>query len=294
MSSGTSSPAVEGITHHTVEVNGTKLHYVSAGVSGSTILLVHGFPETWWTFHKVIPRLAESHRVFAVDLRGFGDSGHGGGPRDNATLAEDLHQLIERLDVGGVHLTGQDISGPATFRLASTHPGQVHSYTAIETALPGYGMEALADVARGGLWHVGVMAAPGIPELLIGGRERDFLARYAFPTLSADPGAVTDADIEEFTRAYAQPGGFDGAGGVYRSMLGEGEDIRALAKEPLTMPVLAVGALSGDFTAKTMRQVATSVRAAHLEGVGHYVALEAPDQLAEALLAFYRDIDPKV
>ncbi|CAA9500164.1 MAG: hypothetical protein AVDCRST_MAG05-2391 [uncultured Rubrobacteraceae bacterium] len=285
---------VPEVSHHRLSVNGTELHYVSAGTTGSAVLLVHGFPETWWTFHKLIPRLAESHRVFAVDLRGFGDSSQGEGALDNATLAEDLHQLIERLDVGGVHLTGQDISGSTTFRLASKHPDQVHSYTAIETALPGYGMEALADVARGGFWHVGVMAAPGIPELLIGGRERDFLARYAFPALSADPGAVTDADVEEFTRAYAQPGGFDGAGVVYRSMLREGEDIRALAKEPLTMPVLAVGALSGDFTAKTMRQVATSVRAAYLEGVGHYVALEAPDQLAEALLAFYRDTDPKV
>ncbi|CAA9451807.1 MAG: N-formylglutamate deformylase [uncultured Rubrobacteraceae bacterium] len=285
---------VPEVTHRRVSVNGTELHYVSAGTEGSAVLLVHGFPETWWAFHKVIPRLAESHRVFAVDLRGFGDSGHGGGPQDNATLAEDLHQLIGRLDVGGVHLTGQDVSGPATFRLASEYPDQVRSYAAIETTLPGYGMEALADVARGGLWHVGVMAAPGIPELLIGGRERDFLARYAFPALSADPGAVTDADIEEFTRAYAQPAGFDGAGGVYRSMLREGEDIRALAKEPLAMPVLAVGALTGDFTAATMRQVATGVRAVHLEGVGHYVALEASDQLAEVLLGFYRDIDANV
>ena len=291
MSSVTSGPAVEGIAHHTAEVNGTKLHYVSAGVSGSPILLVHGFPETWWTFHKVIPRLAESHRVFAVDLRGFGDSSHEGGPQDNATLAEDLHQLIERLGVGGVHLTGQDISGPATFRLAATHPDQVRSYAAIETTLPGYGMEMLADVARGGLWHVGVMAAPGIPELLIGGRERDFLARYAFPALSADPGAVTDADIEEFTRAYAQPSGFDGAGGVYRSMLREGEEIQALAKEPLAMPVLAVGALTGDYTATTMRQVATSVRAVHLEGVGHYVALEAPEALSAVILEFLSSVD---
>ena len=294
MSFGTSGPTVEGIAHHTAEVNGTELHYVSAGASGSPILLVHGFPETWWTFHKLIPLLAGSHRVFAVDLRGFGDSGHGGGPQDNATLAEDLHQLIERLDVGGVHLTGQDISGPATFRLAAAHPDQVLSYAAIETTLPGYGMEALADVARGGLWHVGVMAAPGIPELLIGGRARDFLARYAFPSLSVDPGAVTDADIEEFTRAYAQPAGFDGAGGVYRSMLREGEEIRALAEEPLAMPVLAVGALTGEYTAATMRQVAADVREARLEGVGHYVALEAPDQLAETLLAFYRDTDSDV
>lgn len=285
---------VPDVSHHRLGVNGTELHYVSAGTAGSAVLLVHGFPETWWTFHKLIPLLAVSHRVFAVDLRGFGDSGHRGGAQDNATLAEDLHRLIERLDVGAVHLTGQDISGPATFRLAATHPEHVRSYAAIETTLPGYGMEALADVAHGGLWHVGVMAAPGIPDLLIGGRERDFLARYAFPALSVDPDAVTDADIEEFTRTYAQPNGFDGAGGVYRAMLREGEDIRALAEKPLTMPVLAVGALTGDFTATTMRQVATSVRAVHLDGVGHYVALEAPDRLAEALLTFYRDTDSKV
>ncbi|MDX6391121.1 MAG: hypothetical protein QOJ73_2184, partial [Streptosporangiaceae bacterium] len=67
-------PALPGITHHYAEVNGTRLHYVAAGTSGSPVLLVHGFPETWWAFRKLIPLLAASHRVFAVDLRGFGDS----------------------------------------------------------------------------------------------------------------------------------------------------------------------------------------------------------------------------
>src|ERR1700691_2029217 len=68
---GTTLP---GITHHRSKVNGTELHYVAAGTGGSPILLVHGFPETWWTFRKLIPLLASTHRVFAVDLRGFGDS----------------------------------------------------------------------------------------------------------------------------------------------------------------------------------------------------------------------------
>ena len=55
-------------------VNGTELHYVTAGNEGSPVLLVHGFPESWWTFRKLIPLLSEHHRVVAVDLRGFGDS----------------------------------------------------------------------------------------------------------------------------------------------------------------------------------------------------------------------------
>ena len=56
--------SIEGITHHTAAVNGTELHYVAAGAMGSPILLVHGVPETWWAFHKLIPLLPATHRVF--------------------------------------------------------------------------------------------------------------------------------------------------------------------------------------------------------------------------------------
>ena len=167
--------------HHVVALNGTRLHYVSAGSRGSPILLVHGFPETWWTFHKLIPLLAKDHRVFAVDLRGFGDSDNGPGVYDSTTLAEDLHQLIATLDVGPVHLSGQDVSGAVVFRLATAHPEDVLSFTAIEMGLPGFGVEAFADVTRGGAWYIGLFAAPGIPELLLPGHERELLTRIAFP-----------------------------------------------------------------------------------------------------------------
>ena len=280
------------VTHHRAEVNGTRLHYVEAGADGSPVLLVHGFPESWWAFHAVIPLLARAHRVFAVDLRGFGDSDNGPGAYDSATAAEDLRQLIDHLGLGPVHLTGQDISGTATFRLAATHPAAVRSFTAIEAGLPGFGLEALGDVIHGGAWHIGVLAAPGIPELLLAGRERAFLDGYAFPSLTAVQGAITDADIEEFTRSYARAGGFRGASGLYRSMLAEGEEIRALAAaQPLTMPVLAVGAGGGAFTADTMAQVARDVRTVALDGVGHYAAMEAPDALADALLDFFATVD---
>ncbi|MFH9966120.1 alpha/beta fold hydrolase [Streptomyces mirabilis] len=283
-----------GITHHRVEVNGTTLHYVAAGTSGTPILLVHGFPETWWAFHKLIPLLAERHRVFAVDLRGFGDSGNGPGECDSATSAEDLHLLIEQLDVGPVHLTGQDISGATVFRLATTHPQDALSFIAIETGLPGFGVEALADITHGGAWYIGVLAAPGIPEMLLAGREREFLGQFAFSATSATPDASTDADIDEFVRSYARPDGWRGAIGLYRSMLREGSEIKALADVPgLTVPVLAVGAGGRSFTAATMTQAAaaTEVSSVSLDGVGHYAAMEAPDELAKAILEFVGNID---
>src|SRR6202140_4800624 len=259
---------VAGITHHSARVNGTELHYVAAGSSGSPVLLVHGFPETWWTFRKLIPLLAAHHRVYAVDLRGFGDSGNAAGEYDSATSAEDLHHLIEHFDVGPVHLTGQDISGATVFRLASTHPEDVLSLTAIEMGLPGFGLEMLADIPHGGAWHIGVLAAPGIPEMLLAGREREFLGQFAFPAMSATPGAITDADIDEFARTYSRPDGWRGAAGLYQSMLQEGPDIRALvAARKLSMPVLAIGAGGGEFTFTTMSQVASSqVRSASPRG----------------------------
>ena len=293
MSIATSSPSIPGIAHHTAHVNGTAIHYVSAGAAGSPLLLVHGFPETWWAFHKLIPLLAPNHRVFAVDLRGFGDSSNAEGDYDSTTSAEDLHLLIGQFDVGPVHLTGQDISGATVFRLAATHPDAVRSVTAIEMGLPGFGLEGLGDITHGGSWHIGVLAAPGIPEMLLAGRERAFLGEWAFPAMTAVQGAITDTDIDEIVRTYSRPNGWRGAIGLYQSMLTEGDNAKALADtSPLTMPVLAIGAGGGPFTARTVSQItAGDITSVQLDGVGHYAALEAPAALSSAILAFLERID---
>jgi pimeloyl-ACP methyl ester carboxylesterase len=293
MNSISSGASLAGVSHHVTGVNGTRLHYVSAGGSGSPILLVHGFPETWWAFHKLLPLLAATHRVVAVDLRGFGDSDNGPGRYDSQTCADDLHALIGQLGLGPVHLTGQDISGATVFRLAATHPEDILSFTAIEMGLAGFGLEALGDVTHGGSWHIGVLAAPGIPEMLLAGREREFLGQFAFPAMTAVRGAITDADVDEFVRTYSRPDGWRGASGLYQSMLAEGEEIQTLAnRRPLTMPAFAVGAGGGSFTSSTMARVTSGeVRSVQLEGVGHYAAMEAPEQLAHALLGFLRHVD---
>ncbi|GAA2586174.1 alpha/beta hydrolase [Winogradskya consettensis] len=276
------------VTHHTADVNGTRLHYVAAGTTGSPILLVHGWPETWWAFRKLIPLLAETHRVFAVDLRGFGDSSHAGDDFSAATLAEDLHHLVAQLGAGPVHVLCQDASGPPVFQFAATHPGDVLSFTGVETTLTGYGLELLADVNHGGSWHVGFLGAPGIPQLLLSGHERDLIAGWAYPMMCRTEGAVTEADLDEFVRSYAGPDGWAGTSGLYRSIFTDNGATRAIAEaHPLTVPVLAVDGVNAGFTAQTLRQVTRgNVTAVQLDGVGHLVAQEAPEALAAALLTF--------
>jgi pimeloyl-ACP methyl ester carboxylesterase len=286
---------IPGVTHHLADLNGTRLHYVSAGTTGSPILLVHGWPETWWAFRRLIPLLAGTHRVFAVDLRGFGDSGNADGDYTAATSAEDLHHLVRHLGAGPVHALCQDISGGLGFRLAATHPEDVRSLIAVETTLAGFGLEGLADVNHGGSWHVGFLGAPGIPDLLLAGHEREFLAGWAYPLMTGTPGAVTDLDIDEFTRTYARAHGWRGTEGLYRSIFTDDGATRALAAtHPLTVPVLTVDAVRPSFTADTFRQVtAGGVTSVHLAGVGHLVAQEAPEALAAEILKFTAGVESR-
>lgn len=291
--SATSAPAdLPGVRHHRAELDGTTLHYVSAGTDGSPVLLVHGFPESWWAFHRVIPLLAAEHRVIAVDLRGFGDSAVADDAFTSDVAADDLHALVQHLGLGPVHLLGQDVAGGTVLRLATRHAEDVASLVAVEMGLAGYGLEAFADVTHGGSWHIGALAAPGVPELLLAGRERALLDWW-FGAMTAVAGAVTDSDVAELARGFARPGGWRGAAGLYRSVLTEGEESRALAAtHPVSVPALAVGGSGGGFTAATLEQVVRGeVRSVVLDGVGHHVALEAPRALADAVLAFLRDVD---
>ena len=273
------------VTHRTVAAGGTRVHVASAG-SGRPVLLVHGFPETWRTFADLMTLLAGDHHVLAVDLPGFGDSDVGS-RLGSGQVAAVLAGVLDELGLGRVHLVGQDVSGALTYRLAATRPDLVASWTGIETVLPGFGFEALADVAHGGAWYVGMMAAPAVPELLLAGRELAFLRDHVLLPQMHGPGAAGPRVLEEFARAYSRPGGFRGASGLYRSLLGEGQDIRTLAESELTVPVLAVSGSAGEFVPLSLRNVAPDLEHVHLPDVGHYVALEAPGRLAEVLLPFF-------
>jgi pimeloyl-ACP methyl ester carboxylesterase len=275
------------VQHHIAAINGTALHYVSAGSSGSPILLVHGFPETWWAFHRLIPLLAVNHLVFAVDLRGFGDSAIAADGFTSADAAEDLHALIAELGVGPVHVAAQDISGGSVYRLASEHPEDIRSLIATEMGLAGFGLEGFGDITHGGSWHIGVLAAPGIAGMLFTGREEEILGKWAFPSMSADPDSITTADIEEFARTYSRDNGWKGAVGLYQSMLSEGADFQAWSERKLALPALAIGGFGGSFTEETVAQIVEHpVESVLIDGVGHYVALEAPDRLADAIVTF--------
>ena len=287
---GLTIPAVDP---HRVHVNSVDLHYVSAGTAGAPVLLVHGFPESWWAFHDLIPLLARAHRVIAVDLRGFGDSGPATPADTSGTLADDLHALITHLELGPVHLLAQDISGAVALRLALSHPGDLLSLTGVETGFGGFGLEVLADMSRGGAWYIGPLATPHVAETFFAGREAALIGRFIMPFAVTDPTTVSERDIAEFARGYARPGGWSGARALYAAMLNEGPDLRALAAaNAISLPTLAVDRVGSSFTADALGAVHDgTVRHAQIAGVGHYIAQEAPLQLAATLMLFLAGTD---
>ena len=134
------------ITHHFAEIGEVMLHYVVAG-SGPPIVLLHGWPQTWYEWRHVIPALAARYTVIAPDMRGLGDSSRPLIGYDKKTVAEDIWQLVaERLRHQSFHLVGHDWGGPTAFALAAAHPEAVTKLAIIDVVIPGDG----GDFSQGG------------------------------------------------------------------------------------------------------------------------------------------------
>src|SRR5436190_1177092 len=135
-------------SHHTVSVNGIQMHYVIGG-HGNPVVLLHGWPETWYAWHKVMPALAKNYTVIAPDLRGLGDSSKPLSGYDGKTLAEDIHQLVTQLGLKRIFLVGHDVGSQPAYSYAVAHPTEVRKLVVMELTIPGF-----APAGRMPLWWV--------------------------------------------------------------------------------------------------------------------------------------------
>jgi len=285
-------PETPDFAHHYAEVGEVMLHYVTLG-SGPPVVLLHGWPSTWYEWRFVMPRLAERFTVIAPDLRGLGDSSRPLTGYDKRTVANDVWRLMtERLNYRQFHLVGHDWGGPTAYALAASHSEAVTKLGIVDVVIPGDG----GDFSQGGKrWHHQFHITPDLPEALVSGRERVYL-QWFYQTFSYKPGAIDDAALDEFVRTYSQPGALRAGFNFYRAMA---EDAKVNAAQLATgfrlpMPVLAVGgAVSyphgrgrGPDVEASMRRVATDVRGAVIPECGHFVPEEAPDELSRLLLEF--------
>jgi pimeloyl-ACP methyl ester carboxylesterase len=276
----TSAPALE---HHTATVNGTRLHYVRAG-HGQPVMLLHGWPQTWYEWRHVVDLLAGDFTVIAPDLRGFGYSGKPATGYDAETMAADLAALAGHLGLRDVTVIGHDWGAVFGYVYAAASPEQVSALGIVEMALPGVGVmeQAMAPQPAGNyLWHMGFQSVPDLPELLIQGKERPFL-RWFFEHFAYDPSAISAADLDEYVAAITQVGALRAGLAVYQDFFTSAGQVAARAKTPLAIPVRAYGgeACLGGATLASVQAVAPAAEGGVIDRCGHWAAEERPDFVA--------------
>jgi pimeloyl-ACP methyl ester carboxylesterase len=276
--------ALQGFTQQIIPANGTRIHAVTGG-EGPPIVLLHGFPQTWWEWRRVMPLLSGHFSVVAVDLRGAGFSDCPLQGYDKATLAQDVHEVMTALGHERYAVCGHDIGGMVALAQAATHRDAVTHLAVLDVPLPGWS-EWQATCAR--LWHFGFHMNRDLPERLIHGREHDYVSTFIAERIY-DHGNYDPADVEIFARALALPGRTRGAMEWYRSFPADHAAALEWKKQPLEMPVLALGGDQrfGAQMVPMLEEFASNVSGGAIKRCSHYVADEQPGEVAAALIQHF-------
>lgn len=277
-------------THHTLQVNGFRMHYVIAG-SGYPLVFLHGWPQSWYEWRKIIPPLVEHFTLIVPDLRGLGDSERPLTGYDKRTLASDVHALVQRLGLHKIGLIGHDWGDVVAFYLAYDYPGLVERFMVLDS-IPGLGR--LGDtielpMARK-FWHVFFHAGlPDLAERLVSANVEAYLSYFLRSTVyNYSPAVFSPEDMAEYVRINSSPGALRAGFQYYRTALQE--DLAALSSytRKLTLPVLAWGGqvFLGNIV-PMWQTVAEQVQGGEVERCGHFIPEERPEFVVEQVQSFF-------
>jgi pimeloyl-ACP methyl ester carboxylesterase len=285
-----------GFSHHRTAVGDVRLHYVRGG-EGEPLILLHGWPTTWWEWHKVMPGLAENFDVIAVDTRGLGDTTRPEGGYDKETIGGDIVALARKLGLTRFSIAGHDLGGQIAFAIARNNPDMVQRLAILDVPLMGMPYsEAIAP------WHFAFNKVPDLPEQLTQDRERLFLDQF-WSGFTYNPRGFEETDIQEFLRTYTAVGAMRAGFNYYRAFEEDAAANKAWfdAGNKLDMPVLWLGGegtpeadiagagiiSTGGLLGMQLENAATDLRGQSLNGCGHWLASECPDVTEELLLEFF-------
>ncbi|MEV5842765.1 alpha/beta hydrolase [Streptomyces sp. NPDC051985] len=288
------SPAGErmpaGFSEHKTRVAGTGIDYVIGG-HGPTLVLIHGYPQTWYEWHGIMPALAEHYTVIAPDLPGAGRSDAPASGYDKKTMAATLHALLVSLGKDrDVNVVGHDIGTMVAYAYAAQYPRSVRKLVLSEAPIPDAGLYEFPSLtAQGpGAWHFGFFSLrTGLPESLVRGRELTWTTGF-MRGIAVHKDALTPADLRVFASYLRDYAHLEASFAWFRTFPQDIADNARFGKKPLTMPVLAIGADGslGASVAQQVRHYATHVTPAVVADSGHWIYEEHPEETTAMLLRF--------
>lgn len=287
----------EGCEEGYAETNGTRLHYVAAG-TGPLVVLLHGFPEFWYSWRHQLPALARRFRVVAPDLRGYNLSEKPAGGYDMATLSADVRGLIEALGERRADVVGHDWGGVIAWMAAIREPESVRRLVVLNAPHPAAMLRTLRR--PGQAWrsaYIGFFQMRGVAERAM---ERDEYAMVWRTFRAADRGRawLADEDIARYVAALARPGALPAALEYYRQLPHDWNALspmRVVRAPALVLwgeldPYLGVGLLDG------LDRWVRDLRVRRFPTAGHWLNQQEPERVNAALLEFlsaegYKDRD---
>ncbi|MBN8562252.1 MAG: alpha/beta hydrolase [Leptolyngbya sp. UWPOB_LEPTO1] len=280
--------------HQFIEANAIRLHYVTQG-EGELVLLLHGFPEFWYSWRYQIPALAKHFKVVVPDLRGYNDSEKPKSGYDLDTLSTDVRSLIERLGYARAHIVGHDWGGAIAWRLAQQFPNFIDRLALLSAPHPQrFAKDLLSNLDQlRRSWYVLAFQVPNLPEWLIQLNLREFV-RNMFQEQAVRKGAFTQEQIQQYQAALQKPGALAAAVNSYRQLFLSGNWIDWMrSPDPISVPTLVLwGDEDSILSPKLMDGIEQWISAPFqfklIPHCGHWIQQEAPQTVNRELLQFLR------
>jgi len=273
-------PEVAGVEHRDVSVDGVRLHVAEAG-TGAPLILLHGWPQHWWCWRRVMPRLAEEYRVIALDLRGWGWSDAPRGDYAKATFAADVLALMDAEGLHRVSLLAHDWGGYAAFVLALEHPERIERMIVLDLAPPWLGRVRPRHLGAPLLGaYQALLAAP-----LIGPRTMTSGTGFVRRFICAGSGPAvrwSDEELDVYARVLRDPARAAASSACYRTFLARELPAGVMGgygPEDLDVPTLLVMGEASPIRRVLDPRPSRNLRVERIRGAGHFLAEEAPEQV---------------
>ena len=279
----------------TIAVNGLELHTIVAGpLDGPLVVLLHGFPENWYTWRKQIRPLVETgYRVVVPDQRGYNlsDKPRGIHPYRLEALSADVVELIRAFEREKAIVVGHDGGGVVAWHLAMHHPEVVEQLIVMNAPHPAaYLREIRSNPAQQRRsWYVGFFQLPIVPEALLGHDPIESAGRF-FRQGAVNQEAFSSFDIHVMASALAQPGALTGMLNWYRAAARDRSALESL--RPIDRPTLLIWAEDdvalGRSLTYGLEPWISHLKIHYIPHCGHWVQNEAPDEVNAQLLEFLK------
>jgi len=275
-------------TSRYVDTGELRQHVVTGG-EGPPLLLMHGWPQTWYAWRLVMPALARGFSVVAPDQRGTGLSGKPADGYDTGTLAADLVALMDALGHQRFAMAGHDVGMWLGYALAADHPDRLDRLAVAETPLPGVSPSPplFADAhLNNALWHFAFNRLADVNDQLVTGREDTYFG-WQFASKAAKK--LPDYAVRHYIETLAaSPEALHASFAIYRALDTTIAQNQKRKERRLTIPVLGIGGQYslGDQVAGTMKLAADDVQTLVVPGCAHWVPEEAPEATLAALTEF--------